>query len=120
MLFLPVSFLIIAMFTLGVSLMLSALAVYFEHIVHMYGVAPIALLYLTPIIYPTSLVPEVVRPLLALNPLTGIIESFRACLIPGRPIPVDLLGISLAMTALVLLVGARYFRKTEREFADIV
>ena len=56
-LFLPIAFVIIAIFTLGVSLLLSALAVYFEDVSQMYQAATMALMYLTPIIYPIEIIP---------------------------------------------------------------
>ena len=77
MLFLPVSFLIIAMFTLGVALGLSALAVYFDDVSQMYQVASIGWMYLTPIIYPESIIPDQVRLADPLNPLTHLFELAR-------------------------------------------
>jgi len=77
-------------------------------------------LFLTPIIYPTSIIPEQFRPLAALNPLTGIIEAFRATLLPTRELDWQALLISIALTIVIFVLGALYFRKTERAFADII
>ena len=71
-------------------------------------------------IYPTSLLPERYRLLAALNPLTGIIDAFRASLVPVKPIDWGLLGVSLAVTAAISLAAITYFRMTERTLADIV
>jgi ABC-type polysaccharide/polyol phosphate export permease len=66
------------------------------------------------------LIPEQFRPFLALNPLAGIIDGFRACVFPARGVDVQMLSISLVMTVVVFLAGTFYFRKTERWFADII
>jgi ABC-type polysaccharide/polyol phosphate export permease len=77
-------------------------------------------LFVTPIIYPTSFLPERFRPLMALNPLAGIVEGFRACLLLGRW-PDPLLSLtSLAATVTIFLLGYTYFRRAERSFADII
>jgi len=57
---------------------------------------------------------------LALNPMAGIVEGLRACLFSTRQMPWKLAGISWAVTLVLLIAGAIYFRKTERSFADIV
>jgi len=72
--FLPVAFLIIGVFTLGVSLLLSALAVYFEDVSHMYQVATIGLMYMTPIIYPISIIPYKYLWVIRANPLTHLFK----------------------------------------------
>jgi len=74
----------------------------------------------TPVIYPISMIPERYQLLIALNPLSGIIETFRASLIPNREIDWYMLGVSSILTVLVVVVGAVYFRNTERTFADVV
>ncbi len=77
-------------------------------------------LFVTPIIYPTSIIPERFRFIIALNPLTGLIEAFRATVLPGRRIDWQLLLISAGITILLFCVGLIYFRRTERTFSDIV
>jgi lipopolysaccharide transport system permease protein len=78
------------------------------------------LLFMTPIIYPSSVFPERFRWLLALNPLSGLIETFRYALVPTYPVHWDALGLSLAVTAVVFVVAVMYFKRTEKAFADIV
>ena len=77
-------------------------------------------LFVTPVIYPASFVPARLRPLLALNPLSGIIEMFRASLFPQRHLDLQLVAISLVTTFLVFAIGAVYFRNSEKTFADII
>ena len=71
-------------------------------------------------IYPASFVPARLRLLLALNPLSGIIEMFRASLFPQRHLDVRLVAISLVTTFVCFAMGAIYFRKSEKTFADII
>jgi lipopolysaccharide transport system permease protein len=60
------------------------------------------------------------RFLLDLNPVTGIIEAFRVTLIPERSIDWEALGISMFLTLIVFALGAIYFHKSERRFADVI
>jgi lipopolysaccharide transport system permease protein len=77
-------------------------------------------LFVTPVIYPVSLVPESYRWLYYLNPLTGVVDGFRAALLPGETVDPLALALSFAVSAVVLLAGIRYFRGAERSFADVV
>jgi len=104
----------------GVGMILSSLNVKYRDIKYTIPFGIQLWLFLTPIIYPTSIIPEQFRPLAALNPLTGIIEAFRATLLPTRELDVQALLISIALTIVIFVLGALYFRKTERAFADII
>jgi lipopolysaccharide transport system permease protein len=75
-------------------------------------------MYLSPVIYPVSLIPERWQPLLAINPMVGVIDGFRSALL-GVPWNLDTLTISTTAALLTLLFGLFYFRKTERRFADV-
>jgi lipopolysaccharide transport system permease protein len=77
-------------------------------------------LFVTPIIYPVTFVPKRYETLLALNPLTGIVEGFRACLFGGGSINWSIVGLSWCVTLLLLALGGLHFSRTERVFADIV
>jgi lipopolysaccharide transport system permease protein len=77
-------------------------------------------MFMTPVIYPVSMIPEQYRPYLALNPLAGIIDAFRASVLPTKVLDLPLLGMSLAATVVVFVGGALYFRRTERWFADVI
>ncbi|MDO8505613.1 MAG: ABC transporter permease [bacterium] len=77
------------------------------------------LMFVTPVIYPVSIVGEKYRWLLALNPMSSVIETARAVLF-GKPIDGHLIFISFGMALIFFLLGIIYFRKTERFFADII
>lgn len=77
------------------------------------------LFFVTPVIYPTTLVPEKFQWLLGLNPMSGIIEAARAGIVGNRPVNFQLLGLSAAIAIILFIFGIYYFKKTERIFADI-
>ena len=105
---------------LGVSMILAALNVKYRDVKYTLPFLVQFWLFATPVIYPASMIPERYRFLAALNPLTGVIDAFRASLVPVRHVDWGLLAVSSAMTLAVLVIAALYFRKTERTLADIV
>jgi ABC-type polysaccharide/polyol phosphate export permease len=115
-LFLPISFLIIAAFTLGVSLLLSALAVYFDDVSHMYQVATIGLMYMTPIIYPITIVPYRWLWLIRVNPLTQLFKLARDPVYQGTLPAMHVLGASLGAAVVALVVGWIVFHRLARGF----
>ena len=115
-LFLPVSFAIIACFTLGVSLLLSALAVYFDDVSHMYQVATIGLMYLTPIIYPISIVPYKWMWLIRLNPLTQLFKLARDPIYGGTLPELHILLPAILVSVTALAVGWVVFHRLARGF----
>jgi len=76
-------------------------------------------MFLTPVIYPVTIIPERWRWLIALNPMAGIVDAYRSAIL-GKPFAWENLGISLGIATVMFLIGLAYFRKTERYFADIV
>jgi lipopolysaccharide transport system permease protein len=110
----------LVLFTLGASLIIAALNVRFRDVKYTIPLMIQLGLFVTPVIYPTSMIPERSRPLAALNPLSGIVEGFRASLFPGLQLDPRLTAVSLASSALVFVAGLVYFRRAERRFADII
>jgi lipopolysaccharide transport system permease protein len=110
----------LALLALGVGCFLAALNVRYRDI--RYAIPFIIQLWLfaTPIIYPSSFIPERYQWLLALNPLSWIIEASRHALVPGQAIHWNALGLSLAVNLAVFFFGVAYFRHTEKAFADII
>jgi lipopolysaccharide transport system permease protein len=113
-------FLLLALITsLGVGLWLSAMNVQFRDVRYAVPFLTQAWLFATPIAYPSSLLPEVLRPLYALNPMVGVVEGFRWALLGTDTAP-DLMVLVSGLAAVALLVsGALYFRRIERTFADV-
>ena len=105
LLFLPVSILLLAIFTLGLGLLFSTLAVYFPDVVEIFQVALTAWMYLTPIIYPAEILPEPFQQwILTLNPMYYFIEIFRQPVYDGM-MPSGrllILGSIIAVTTLVI------------------
>ena len=114
--FLPLSFLILGAFTLGVSLTLSSLSVYFADIKETYQVAVVGLMYLTPIFYPMSIVPGKYLWIVRLNPLVHLLQIVRDPIYNGRfPTAMDLMISSLWAFA-ALISGWVVFRKLSAGF----
>jgi ABC-2 type transport system permease protein len=117
-LYLPVAFLIIAVFTLGVSLLLSALAVYFDDVSQMYQVATIALMYMTPIIYPIEIVPHKFLWLIRGNPLTHLFKLARDPVYHGRLPDMHIVVGSLVIALVALIIGWQVFHRLSRGFYE--
>jgi ABC-2 type transport system permease protein len=112
LLFLPVSILIVATFTLGAGLLLSPLAVFFTDVVELIGVALMLLMYLTPVFYPRSIVPERYEWLVRYNPLRSILEVFRDPIYLHKVPPFTHLTVAVAIAAVTLVLGAYFFRRS--------
>jgi lipopolysaccharide transport system permease protein len=120
-------FLLLAMITaLGFGLWLSALNVRYRDIKQLVPFIVQLWMYLTPVIWPVTIIPEQFRPLLALNPMTGVVSGFRwallgdASAVTGMQAPVALFILSVLIAVGVLISGLFFFRSTERTFADII
>jgi lipopolysaccharide transport system permease protein len=116
----PVLVVPLVLLALGVGMFLAALNVKYRDVKYTIPFIVQLWLFLSPIIYPTSIIPERFRTLIALNPISGIIEAFRASLLPTRQVDWQLLSVSVAVTLFIFTLGALYFMKTERNFADVV
>jgi lipopolysaccharide transport system permease protein len=101
------------------GLWLSALNVQFRDVRYALPFFVQLLIFLTPVFYPPSQVPERYRPLLALNPMAAVVEGFRAAVF-GEPLPLARLGGAALLIAVVGLAGFAWFRRMERTFADRV
>lgn len=110
----PLAYLII--FSLGVGLVLAAITVKFRDVMHLYTVFLTGLMYLTPIIYPISMLPEWVKKIVNLNPLTGILNIFRNVVIYNTIPTVGEFIICLVVVCLTLVLGLWVFYKQQDEF----
>jgi len=115
----PLLLLFVIFTALGVGTLLSALTVAYRDFTHLTPFMVQIWMFITPVIFPVSLVPERWQWVLYLNPMTGLVEGFRSAFL-GRPFDLAGLGISFAIAFSVFLVGVAYFEKVERRFADII
>jgi len=104
----------------GVGLWLSALNVQYRDIRYVIPFLIQIWMFVSPVIYPVSMVSEKYQWLLALNPMTGVIQAYRASLLGHKPIDWFLLGISTAIIFIIFLSGLYYFRRMEKTFADVI
>ena len=105
---------------LGIGLILASLNVKYRDIKYVIPFGIQLILFATPIIYPSSLIPERYRSIYMLNPLSGFIEAFRSVALPSRNFPLESFMVSLGITMVIFAVGLVYFQKTEKNFADII
>ena len=115
----PLLLLITFMASVGLGLFLSAINVKYRDVRYALPFFIQILLFLTPVIYPASIAGKYSW-FLALNPMTGVIQSARAALLGSTPINWFLIGISAIACFIMLLIGIIYFKKVERYFADVI
>jgi ABC-type polysaccharide/polyol phosphate export permease len=120
LLVLPVAVVAGFMFTYGISLALAAMNVFYRDVRWFYDSALLLIFYMTPIIYPAKVVPERFRLVLAVNPLTRLLELFRMPIYEGRSPSAADLAIGLAIGAGTLLVGWFVFHRYEDDFINYV
>lgn len=78
------------------------------------------MVFLTPVIYPTTIMRPSFRYLIALNPMTGVIEMARFAFAGGGSLDISAVAISIASSVLLFIIGLYYFKSTEKFFADIL
>ena len=120
MLFVVPILLIQIVFTLGICFFASALNVYYRDVKYALPLVVQLWLYASPIIYPMSLVPERLRIFYMLNPMAGIIESYRNVLVKGLPPEGFYLGVAAGGSVLLFFLGYLYFKRLEMTFADVI
>lgn len=116
----PLLVLQMTMLSMAIGLFLAALNVKFRDVKYAVPFAIQIWLFMTPVIYPTSMLPYAVRRWIALNPAAGLVEAFRHCLVPKIPIHWQAVWVSAATTVFLFLVAITYFQRSEREFADVI
>jgi lipopolysaccharide transport system permease protein len=116
---LPLLLLITFMAAVGMGLFLAALNVRYRDVRYVLPFFIQIMLFLTPVIYPASIAGKYSR-LLALNPMTGVIQAARAAILGTTPINWTLLAISSFACLAALVIGTAYFKTVERYFADII
>lgn len=115
----PLTLLLTWILAMGMGFWLSAINVKYRDVGYILPFFIQLLLFVTPVIYPSSIAPNF-KFLLALNPMTGIIDAHRAMILGGLPINWGALGISAILAITILITGSAYFRSVEKYFADII
>jgi lipopolysaccharide transport system permease protein len=119
-LYFPVVIIPLVFLMVGLSWLLAALGTYIRDIGQVTGMVVTALLFLSPVFYPISALPEEYQAWLYINPLTAIIENTRAVLLFGQSPDWHSLAISLGVGLLVCCLGYAFFQKTRAGFADVL
>ena len=115
----PVLLVLMGLLGLGTGILVSSLTTKYRDLTFLIAFGVQLAMYATPVIYPMSSVPEKYRVFIELNPMSAIIESFRSIYL-GGPVPWPQLGVSAAVTGVLLLTGIAIFNKVEKTFMDTV
>jgi lipopolysaccharide transport system permease protein len=116
----PLFFVLLLLFTAGFTLATSGINVFYRDVNPVVQIALQLWLYLTPVAYPLATVPARYKWLFMLNPLSAIIEGFRAALVFNRPPDVALTLLSGAVIAVLFVVSFITFKKMDKYFADVI
>lgn len=112
----PIPLFFIVAFSLGVGLLLSAITVKFRDIMHLYSVFVTALMYLTPVIYPMSILPEWLKPIVLLNPVTNILQMFRNVMMYNTLPDLGSIVIATVECGIMMVIGLYVFYKRQDSF----
>ena len=119
LLFFPLLVLLMMSVSAGVGMLLAAMAIRYRDVQYVMGFMLRFLMYSAPIVYSASSIPETYRFYYSLNPIVGVIEGFRACLL-GSPMPWIYIWPGILSTLLILVGGALYFKRMEQIFVDVI
>ncbi len=119
LLMLPPLILLITVLALGVGMLMSALNVRYRDVRYALPFLIQLWLFASPVIYPSSIMPEQWKWILLLNPMTGIIEGFRASLF-GKSFDWSAMALAAVCTLSIIVISAYVFRRVEETFADVV
>jgi lipopolysaccharide transport system permease protein len=120
LLILPLMIIITAFSSAGLGLLLSSINIKYRDVRYILPFFMQLLIFITPVIYPLTIVRPSFQYILALNPMTGVIDTLRSTLIDGSIAHPEMLMISFVSSIVVFVLGVLYFRATERFFADIL
>ena len=120
LLLLPLVMLPLVFFIMGVTWALASLGVYLRDVAQFIGIITTVLMFLSPIFYPVTALPEQYRHLLNFNPLTPAIELARKVMFWGEAPDFVILGAYLVLSILIACLGFAWFQKTRKGFADVL
>jgi len=116
--FLPIIMLVEYVMALGVALLASSITVYFRDLQHILGIVAMAWQFLTPVIYPLSMVPEEIQPVFLLNPMTPVIIAYRDILYYGVIPQMSTMLHATGFGIVIVVVGWIVFGQLKRRFAE--
>jgi len=119
LMYLPLFVIMMTMVPAALGAWLSALAIRFRDVRFLMPFVTRMLIYSAPILYSASEIPSGYRFLYSMNPIVGVIEGYRACLL-GLPIPWDFVLPGMVVAILLLAAGLLYFKKMEQVFVDVI
>jgi lipopolysaccharide transport system permease protein len=117
---LPLFILLALVLSLGMSLLISALNVYYRDFMYILPFALQVWMYASPVAYSASIVPEALQPIYALNPMVGVILGFRWALLGEIAFPALALLFSVVGSVALLVIGALVFQRVQQSFADVI
>jgi lipopolysaccharide transport system permease protein len=117
---LPVVLIPQLLFTIGAAWLLASLGVFLRDIVQGVSLVLMTWMYLTPIIYPESVVPEQFRWLIRINPFTGLIRSYRRIFLEAQSPDWSGLGYFTVVGLIAFVFGYWWFARTRKNFADVI
>lgn len=117
-LWIPLFVLLMLVTALGVGFWLSAINVEYRDVMYIIPFLNQFWLFVTPVVYPSSLVPEKWQIIYGLNPMVGVVEGFRWALLGSGEAPGPMIGVSAAVAVTLFLSGIVWFRRRERTFVD--
>jgi len=120
LLLLPVALLPYTVFVLGLSWFLSSLGVYLRDISQVVGVIVMAIMFLSPIFFPLSALPEGYREVMGLTPISIAVEQARDLLFWGKGIDWTVWAINIVFSSIIAWLGFTWFQQTRRGFADVI
>jgi lipopolysaccharide transport system permease protein len=117
---LPALLALLLVISVGISLWLSALNVYYRDFMYALPFVVQVWMYASPLVYSVGTVPDRWKPLYALNPMAGVIDGFRWAVLGTQPFPWVSVSLAVLIGGLCFVSGALIFRRVERSFADVV
>jgi lipopolysaccharide transport system permease protein len=118
--FFPLLVIMIALQSLGLGMIVAALAVKYRDLAMLLGFGLQLLMYATPIVYPLSSMNGTLKIVIASNPMTAVVESMRFCLLGKGTVELPVLVYSILMTIVLFILGIIIYNKAEKSFVDTV
>ena len=120
LIYVPLLLIIQTLLALGMALLGASVSVFIRDISFALPLVLQIWMYITPVIYPMSLVPDRWRKIYALNPMVGIVDSYRRVVLFGEAPDLKYLGLATLLTTILCFLAFRYFKKLEKIMSDVL